>query len=117
MRENGVEARDPGAGEKVRVQGNIVDRATMEKARKACGRHMQGGTGGRLSDPETRDRLLRFAACMRKEGVDVPDPDFSGGGARVIMRKPAAGDVERHKKAMDKCDHELPGGGKMRSAG
>ncbi|MGZ4381254.1 MAG: hypothetical protein ACXVZ3_07530 [Gaiellaceae bacterium] len=27
-----------------------------------------------------QDAALKFAQCMRKNGVNVPDPDFSGGG-------------------------------------
>ena len=36
--------------------------------------------GGPPMDAEAQDRALKFAQCMREHGVDMPDPDFSGGG-------------------------------------
>ncbi len=35
--------------------------------------------GGQLPDlVELQDTFLEFAACMRDNGYDIPDPDFSG---------------------------------------
>ncbi len=38
------------------------------------------------TDPEAANKkaMLQFASCMRSNGVDMPDPKFSGG--RVMMR-------------------------------
>ena len=53
----------------------------FEEADKAC-RHfledlVQDAPGP--IDAEAQDRMLEFAKCMREHGVDMPDPDFSGG--------------------------------------
>jgi hypothetical protein len=42
--------------------------------------------GGPPMDAEAQDRALEFAKCMREHGVDMPDPDFSGGGGGFSIR-------------------------------
>lgn len=37
----------------------------------------EGAEGGEV---DLEEALLAFAACMREEGIDMPDPDFTGGG-------------------------------------
>jgi hypothetical protein len=34
-----------------------------------------------MNDPEFQDSALKFAQCMRKEGIDMKDPDFSQGAS------------------------------------
>ena len=56
--------------------------AGFEEADKAC-RHFLDDLvqdGGGPIDAEAQDRMLKFAECMREHGVDMPDPEFSGGG-------------------------------------
>jgi hypothetical protein len=36
------------------------------------------------SDKNPEDAMLDFARCMREHGVDMPDPDTSGGGPGVV---------------------------------
>ena len=31
------------------------------------------------------DLLVEYAGCMRDNGVDMPDPDFSGGGGMIDL--------------------------------
>lgn len=47
-----------------------------EKARKACAKWNQQAGGQTLdpNDPQTRDRFLKLARCMRAHGIDWPDP-------------------------------------------
>lgn len=47
---------------------------------------------------EMQDRTLRFAQCMRAEGVDVPDPTGDG---RMTMR--IDGNREAFERAAKKC--------------
>lgn len=110
MRENGVDMPDPEPG-----SGNVIlrgktDDATLKKASEACRKYNPIGSGKKmLSDPKTQDALLRFARCMRENGVDMKDPDFSGGAVRLGG---AGMDPEspQTKKAMDACQKHLPGG-------
>lgn len=61
-----------------------VDPDTARAAFDACGEHLEGlafGPGGTNFDPsEIQDQLVEFAACLRDEGIDVDDPDFSNFG-------------------------------------
>jgi len=54
----------------------------FEAARNRCVKYLQGVTQGfsHANTTQTQDRLLRLAECMRGRWVNVPDPDFSGGG-------------------------------------
>jgi hypothetical protein len=54
----------------------------FEAARDACAKYLEGVTQGfsHADDTEAQDKFLQLAQCLRGRGVDVPDPDFSGGG-------------------------------------
>jgi hypothetical protein len=62
--------------------------ATASLAVAACGAD-NGPTSAAGSrhgpDAATKKALLQFAQCMREHGVDMPDPNFSGG--RVTMQQ------------------------------
>jgi hypothetical protein len=54
----------------------------------------------------TRQALLDFARCMREHGVDMPDPTFSDGGARVEQHSgPGKVTPEQAKSAEQACKH------------
>ena len=89
MRDNGIEDfEDPtidsdgrlqfGPGEG--AQQESADREMMQAARNACQQHLEGlAIGPGATDrSEIEDQLYEFAACMRDNGYDMPDPDFSG---------------------------------------
>jgi hypothetical protein len=48
-----------------------------------------GGGGGTAtagsSRAEMREAALNYAQCMRKHGVDMPDPQFNGGGMSMSI--------------------------------
>ena len=91
LRKQGVDVPDP----TVDADGNVtfgrlpagrsIDRDQLDDARKACGKLPEGLTAALTGQDqsELQDTALKFAKCMREQGVDVPDPDFSkiGGGA------------------------------------
>lgn len=92
LRKQGIELPDP----TVNADGEVtlgrpqnlpdIDRDKFEAAQKACGEPPAGVTTAAedmLANPEFQDAALKFAQCMREQGVDVPDPDFSkvGSGA------------------------------------
>ena len=69
------------------------------------------------SDPETsgspssnkgmsasdKKALLEFSQCMRDHGVNMPDPEFSGGGAKVTMREDKGADPQKQQDAQKAC--------------
>ncbi len=111
MRENGVDMPDPEpGGGNVMLRGK-TDEATLKKASDACRKYNPIGSGKKmLNDPKTQDALLRFARCMRENGVDMKDPDFSGGPVRM-GGEGMDPQSPRTRKAIDACQEHLPGGG------
>ena len=67
--------------------------ATGALAAAACGGEGNTPTSAAGSrkgpDAATKKALLQYAQCMRDHGVDMPDPNFSGG--RVTMRSGGPG--------------------------
>ena len=58
-------------------------RENLETAMDACAEHLEGVSFGGAELPdlvELQDTFLEFTTCMRDNGYDIPDPDFSGGG-------------------------------------
>ncbi len=79
-----------------------------------------GGAGGGASAspsaaPMTdEERQVKFAQCMRDQGIDMPDPEIDGGKVTIKMSaRPgaAAGDPQKMDAAMEKCRQYLPNGG------
>jgi len=57
------------------------DRQEIEDAMEECGELPQGAFGFEDVDmTELQDTMLEYAQCMRDNGYDMPDPDFSGDG-------------------------------------
>ena len=128
MRENGVEdfedpslSADGGVGFTFRggVDGADIDREVIRAAMETCREELDGvalGPGGGDFDlTEIQDQLIAFAACMRDQGVDMPDPEIGG--------EPGAGgpfgDVDFEdpdvQAAMEICQAEF--GGEVRVPG
>lgn len=58
-----------------------IDREAMQAATEECGRRPRTGGGFSEEDrQEMQDAALEFAQCLRDEGLDVADPDFSAQG-------------------------------------
>ena len=65
-----------------------------------------------------QETMLEFAECMREHGVDMPDPDFSGGGGVFRAGGPGSGidpGSDTFQKAQEACqdilEDAMPGGG------
>ena len=103
MREHGVDMPDPQVGRRRRSSwsarpsaaaaatpvagagrpGEACPRSSRRPTRPAATSSTTSSrTAGPPIDAEAQDRALKFARCMREHGVDMPDPDFSGGGRR-----------------------------------
>lgn len=119
MREHGVDMPDPQPGERGGIQiggpGMEADKATMVKAQEACQKILERVRPPELSpeqEQKFKERALKFARCMREQGIDMPDPTFGKGG-RMTQRieGPGAGqglDNPRFRAAMDKCEEYGP---------
>jgi hypothetical protein len=86
MRDNGIEEfEDPDIGADGSVAfgfrdlGGDVDRETVRAAFEACQEHLGGISfgPGSVDRSDIEDTLYQFAVCMRDNGYDMPDPDFS----------------------------------------
>ena len=130
MRENGVpDFPDPefnGDGGMMLSRsagpGDTLDREAEEKAMEACEDKLPRG-GGNFSEEdraEMQDAFLEYAQCMRENGVDMPDPDFSEGGGAFRMGGGSDGinpDDPAFKKADEACRDKLGDVGPQRRAG
>lgn len=117
MREQGVEVSDPDGSGRVRIEirakpGQEFSPRKVREATADC----RAKTGGGPREPtdaektELRDQALKFAACLREHGVDVPDPG-SGNGGGLLLRRGAAGidpNSSTFKKAEAACRDLMP---------
>lgn len=74
-----------------------------------------GGPASGAPDPDApaadpADRARQFAACMRDEGVDMPDPEVGNGKTAIRIDGPGV-DKQKIAAAMEKCRRYLPNGG------
>jgi hypothetical protein len=128
MRDNGVEEfEDPDISPDGEIEfrfggraqsGDIdVDRETLRAAFEACQETIEGlafGPGA-IDRSEIEDTLYEFAVCMRENGVEMEDPDFSnlipgqgnGGGPFGDSFDPTDPEVQA---AIEVCQ-EIFGGG------
>jgi hypothetical protein len=85
LRDKGLDVEDPIVDD----QGNLrpprlrdiadLDRDVVGTAFEACNEYLDEVAFGLDSEDRTEreDELLVFAACVRENGYDMPDPDFS----------------------------------------
>jgi hypothetical protein len=121
MREHGIDVPDPEIDENGRVRVMIQSRRAAEgvrddafaEARDECGTPFGDEGPPQLSEEERQEMqetMLAFASCMREHGVEMPDPDFSGGGGRMLFRAGAGGvdpDSPTFQKAQEACQEIL----------
>jgi hypothetical protein len=68
-----------------------------------------GSGGGSVNGGgDQRDKAVKFAECMRKNGVNVPDPD--PGSGRMTMKFDGSTPKEKVDKAMQACRQYSPQG-------
>jgi hypothetical protein len=117
MRENGVPDFPDPEVEDGRIQmrvggsagGGELDQEAVEQAMQACEDLAPRG-GGNFSEEdrqEMQDAMLEYAQCMRDNGYDMPDPDFSGEGG--MFRMEGEPDDPAFQKAQEACEDKLPG--------
>jgi hypothetical protein len=126
LRDHGLDVPDPalnadGSVDLEALKGSIDLGPKGSKSTKAldeCLPLLAGATfsqGGKEEDDiQLQDDLLAFSQCLRDEGINVPDPDFSGDpragmGAVKESLKGASARVER---GMNLCNEKVFGAGK-----
>jgi hypothetical protein len=130
LRKAGIDAPDPQRGADGDVKSQIrvpksISPQRLEQIQRDCIRKT-GWSPKPLSKEEearNRDRALKFARCMRAHGVDIPDPQPTGGGI-VVHGAPGGIDPRSpaFKRAQQACQSLMPGpkgrnGAVVRSAG
>jgi len=111
MRTNGVpEFPDPKIdGERIELNLPMgVDKARLKAAEEKCRQYALEGGQPRKLDPDMQAKLLKFAECMRANGVPkFPDP--VDGGIQIDGDKVGMGpDDARMKVAERVCNKLLP---------
>lgn len=86
-------------------------KAQREAALKRCGAGFVPGRGNlssRLSTPQARQALAKFAACLRQNGVEIGAPNTSGKGA-IFNTKGINTRAPAFAAAETKCRGDLRG--------
>ncbi|MFD7837175.1 hypothetical protein [Streptomyces sp. NPDC059761] len=102
LREHGIDAPDPEPGQDPRgmtLGSGSEDPEALKKAFEACG--MQAPGTGQVSQ-EDKDKALKWAKCMRDNGVNIPDPEFNGGA--MSATKIPEGQEQAFQDAQKKCE-------------
>lgn len=116
MRAAGVDIPDPatnGGGIQVKIPRGIRPQR-MQQIDAGCRR--SSGLDKALPKPSAQQQAaisegaLKFSACMRSHGINVPDPQVNGG--RVLMRMPRNlnPNTPRFRNAQAACAKLMPGG-------
>lgn len=90
-----------------------VSRAQYAEALKACGANFPGGGHFRrvphsFTSPRFRQVLVRFAACLRQNGINVGEPNTSGNGP-IFSTKGLNTGSRQFKAAEVKCRSTFAG--------
>jgi hypothetical protein len=106
MRDNGVNVPDPKADGTGAISIGGGD-AKAQAAIAKCKQYLPNGGEPEKMSPEELATLVKYAQCMRKNGVDMPDPTADG----VMQGKAVADSSELAKmdKAGKACKQFLPG--------
>lgn len=133
MRDNGVsDFPDP----ELDANGNLrffgggppddlgVDEGTLEAAFDECSLLIEGIIQNfrDVDASELEDTFLEFAGCMREQGIEMPDPDFSQGfGPGAGGRAGIFGDLDpqdpEFQAAAEECQGIFEGGFGLRGGG
>lgn len=80
--------------------------ADLDELMGTCDKHLEGITTTAAAPDVTgiEDDFLAYAACMRENGVDMPDPDFSSGGGVIEL---GVGNEAEFEAADAACRHHI----------
>ncbi|MGC5566896.1 hypothetical protein ACPYPG_29100 [Streptomyces sp. FR-108] len=108
LRDNGLKVPEPDPKKGGMQKGLTItesEKGKAEKAFKACkDKAPNGGRPQEVSQAD-KDNALKFAKCMRDNGVNMPDPQFNKGGASRAMPMPKTdADKKKFEKALKACE-------------
>ena len=114
MREHGVNIPDPDSRGRIKISpragfspGHLSSK--VQEAQKACSRYQPGpGNFSQTDQRKFQEAALKFARCMRKHGVDFPDPNFSDGGIGMLAPRGANPNDPKLRAASKACEGILP---------
>ena len=108
-RPGGPGAGPPGGGAGGFQLPKGVTRAQFQAALKKCGAgNFAQGRAGAINSASARAALVKYAACLRQNGINVPAPDTTGKGP-VFSTKGIDTSGSKFKAAQSKCQSELKG--------
>lgn len=100
-------APDAGAGGFQLPKG--VTQAQYQAALKKCGAgNLPQGRAGAFHSASARAGLVKYAACLRQNGINVPAPNTTGKGP-VFSTKGIDTSSTKFKAAQSKCQSDLKG--------
>jgi hypothetical protein len=117
MRQHGQNMPDPDAQGSVDIHPPAGgDAAAWDAAMQACQHYLPAGNGSGF-DPHDLDKLRAYAACMRRHGIELSDPDPTTGKGQFEGRLAHASRAQiendpQYKAANDACKDKLPKNGK-----
>ena len=113
MREHGIDIPDPQGGpgvQKLELPEGVTEEQ-LRTAQKRCEDKMPKLPGQDDTDPERlaemHDQAIKFAACMRKQGLEYPDPVIENGRLLIKTSKLDPSDPAM-QKATEACRDYLP---------
>jgi hypothetical protein len=108
LRAHGVEVEDPKPGKNIDVGGRSDPKT--RKALAACDGKL-GDSGQEVSaeeDEEINEGALAFARCMRREGIDMGDPEILGPGKFHLDIAGLDTSSPAFEAAAEACREKLP---------
>lgn len=129
MRDEGIDMPDPefsstgASGGAIAIAGDDsgdeggpmidFDSEEFQAAEEVCRPIMDEAIGSIEIDPEQqaemREQMLEYAECMREQGVDFPDPEFSDNGSVTMTmgdpdgKEPSEADRKKMQEASEAC--------------
>ncbi|WP_327357205.1 hypothetical protein [Streptomyces sp. NBC_01304] len=105
LRKQGIDMPDPEPGQDPRglTLGEGTDPKKFQEALKKCGGSGTGRKGGGSLTQADKDKMIKFAQCMRKNGIDMKDPKLDGGTAMGEAMKIPKGQEKKFEKANKLC--------------
>jgi hypothetical protein len=86
-----------------------VSQAQFEAALKKCGGGKPPqGRAGALNSASARAGLVKYATCLRQNGINVPEPNTTGNGP-VFSTKGIDTSSSKFKAAQSRCQSDLKG--------
>ncbi|QIB45144.1 hypothetical protein [Streptomyces aureoverticillatus] len=103
LRKHGLKVPEPKSGQDGNglTIGGDLSKEKMQKALKECTGKGPGSAGGGISQAD-KDKMLKYAQCMRKNGYNMPDPKFEEGMAQA-MPAPKGAEMKKMEKAAKAC--------------